>query len=170
MEEKLREKIDSIAQNRASEAVAVCNSDSGDAARQNEALYDLRLETVRDAAELAGAKPGEERLYELAQALPAYDISSLYQTRASLLSLVSSVLAGWLLGGFLATVLGIFGLGGEILRPMAILACLWVMEYFSANPRARRIGLAALGLGGLARLAAGLASGAARIASFGSIR
>lgn len=170
MKEQLKQEIGRVAEHLASETVAVCKADSGDAARQNEALYDLRLGTVREAAELAGATVDDELLYELAQVLPAYDISSLYQTRASFISLTSSVLAGWVLGGLLATVLGIFRLGGDILRPCAILACLWCAEYFSVNPRARKIGLAALGLGGLARLAAGLASGIVRIASLGSLR
>lgn len=170
MEEKIKEEIAQIAERRASEIVAICKGDAGDVARQNEALYDLRLDTVRDAVDLTGAKLDDDLLYELAQALPTYDISALYQTRASLLSLTSAVFIGWLLGGFLATLLGLLGLGGEILRPCAILACLWCVEYFSVNPRARKIGLAALGLGGLARLATGLASGVVRLASFGSIR
>lgn len=170
MEEELKQEIRQIAENQAEAKVALCRADANDVARQNEVLYDLRLETVRQAAELVRAEPDENELRDLAQALPAYDIASLYQTRASLLSLGSAVVVGWLLGGFLATVLGLFKLGGDILRPCAIFACLWGEEYFSVNPRARRIALAALGLGGLGRLAAALAAGAVRIASFGSIR
>lgn len=170
MEENLKDQIALQAARSAEATVAICKSDSGDAARQNEALYDLRLETARTAALLAGTEIEEDFLRDLAQVLPAYEISSLYQTRTSILSLVGAILAGWFLGGFLATVLGFLGLGGEILRPCAIFACLWAEEYFSVNPRARKIALAALGLGGLGRLAAGLASGVVRFASPGAIR
>lgn len=167
---KEEKSIEELAEEKAEHVVALFKAAPDDLAQQNEALYDLRLETVRSAAALTEAKFEDDFLRGLAHDLPEYNIEALYQTRASLPALVSAILAGWLFGGFLATLLGFFGLGGEILRPCAIFGFLWAEEYFSTNQRARKIFLAAFGLGGLGRLAAALGSGAMRVFSFTSLR
>lgn len=153
------------------EAAAICRAFGAapeNVADHNERLYDLKLATAARAAEICGGAYPEEFIWRLAEVLPAYSSAGLYETRASLWGVASAVLLGWILGGFLATLLGFLGLGGEILRPAAIFALLWAGEYLGSNPSARRIILALFGLGALTRLAASLAAGAIR--GFGALR
>lgn len=155
--------IEAYAKEESAATAAAINSNRRDFAAQKQSLYDLKLASARKAADLARYDLSSPVVSELGAALPEYDTSALYQARSSLLALASAVLLGWLIGGILATFLGFLGLGGEIFRPLAILACLWLEEYLGVNPKARRIMLAVLGLGALGRFAAALASGFARL-------
>lgn len=169
-DQEIQAQIQRIASESAQRTVSALEAAPRDFAAHKERLQDLKLTTVRAAAELAGAHPGDDLVWDLAAVLPDYDDQSLYQARSSLLALACAVFLGWLLGGFLATFLDFLGLGGEIIRPAAILSCVWLEEYLGTNPRARKIMLTVLGLGGLARLAAAMAAGVARFTSLGSIR
>ena len=102
--------------------------------------------------------------------LPGYDTAGFYRTRSSFLALALAVLLGWFAGGIVSTLFGFVGLGGEILRPAAIFGAVWLEDYLSTNPRARRIMLAFLGMGMLTRYAAALAAGMVRFTSFASLR
>lgn len=163
----VKERAAEAANKIAGEVAAAFRADPKDYAAHREALQDLKLTTARAAADLAGAAPDDALVWKLAADLPDYSDKSLYQARSSLVSLACAIFIGWILGGFVATLLGFLGLGGEILRPCAILACVWLEEYLAVNPSARKIMLAVLGLGALGRFAAALASGLVR---FGSIR
>lgn len=149
--------------------LAICQTSPSDSAKLQSELYDLRLATARAGAELINFQADPDLVLALANALPEYTSESLYQSRSSLLSLGVAVFLGWLLGGFLDTLLNLAGLGGEILRPAAILGAIWLEEYLGINPRARRIMLTVLGLGALGRLAASLAAGVVRFSSLGSL-
>lgn len=133
-------------------------------------LYDLKYGTIKKAAELIHLPADLPVVMRLAELMPGYDGSSFYRTRHSLISLALAVMVGWLLGGFLSTLLDFFTLGGEILRPATIFAFIWLEDFLSSDPEARRILLSILGLGGLARLGASLASGLVSLANFASIR
>ena len=134
-------------------------------------LVDLKHTLVRDAASyrttdsLSSIKDEPELLYALAQALPAPDLKNLFQTRTSFLSLAVAVFIGWILGGLLSGVLSFFSLGGDILRAATIFLTVWGSEYLTANPRARRIFLTCLGMGGLIRFAGMAAGGLVRLAN-----
>lgn len=166
----LDRQIETAAQKEADQVAAAFAKQPHDYAAQKEYLYDLRLATSRMAAELSGSNVPAELVWQISRDLPAYDATSLYQSRASIIALASAVALGWIMGGLLSAVFGLIGLGGEIIRPALIVVFLWLEEFFGANPRARKAMLAVLGLGALGRFAAALASGLARIASFGSIR
>lgn len=166
----LDSRIEAAAQKEADQAASAFTRQPRDYAAQNEYLYDLRLTTARIALQLSGANAPEELVWQIARDLPAYDVSPLYQSRASIIALACAVTLGWIMGGILSTLLGLIGLGGEIIRPALIVVFLWLEEFFGANPRARKAMLAVLGLGALGRFAAALASGVVRIASLGSIR
>lgn len=166
----LDRQIEKEAQKEADEAVAAFEKQPRDFAAQKECLYDLRQTTAQAAAGISGANVSPELVWQLARDLPAYDASSLYQSRASIIALASAVALGWIMGGILSTLLGLLGLGGEIIRPALIVVFLWLEEFFGANPRARKVMFTVLGLGALGRFAAALASGLVRIASLGSLR
>lgn len=123
-------------------------------------LYDLNFALVKEAAVFAKGQGQEDRqgfLLALAEELPPFESASFYEKRSTLAALAAAVLLGWLAGGLISGLLGFIGLGGDILRAAAIFAALWLEEYLGANPRARRILLAALGLGAGARVAASAA-------------
>lgn len=134
-------------------------------------LVDLKHSLVRDAASyrtrdsLSSIRDEPELLYSLAQALAAPDLKSLFQTRTSFLSLAVAVIIGWIVGGLLSGVLSFFSLGGDILRAATIFLTVWGSEYLTSNPRARRIFLTCLGLGGLIRFAGMAAGGLVRLAN-----
>lgn len=154
----------------AAEAAAAIQRKPGDIAGHKQILYDLKLSLCQEAVRLSGTSPDDELVWALAGDLPDFNVASLYRTRSSFLSLAITVFLGWFLGGMLATMLGFLGLGGEIWRPALILASLWLEEYLGANPKARKILLAVLGLGALGRFAASLAGGMVRLTGIGSIR
>lgn len=154
----------------AAEAMKAFEARPDDLVAHKQVLHDARLSICQEAAALTGFQPDDELLWAFASALPEFETASLYKTRASLLALGAAVFGGWLLGGLLATLLGFLGLGGEIWRPLAILASLWLEDYLGANPRARRILLSVLGLGALARFAAALAAGMVRLGVPGGLR
>ncbi len=111
-----------------------------------------------------------DMVWDLARALPGFSTEALYQKRSSLAAMAGMALFGWFLGGLASTVLGWFGLGGDILRAFGVWAMFWLSEYLSANPRARHGLLAVLGLGALGRFAVSAMSGMLRITSWGSLR
>lgn len=139
-------------------------------------LDELRLNLVKLALELSpgsvadDVKDSPDLVLELGHAIPSLDVSGLRRTRTSAVSLAAAVVAGWLIGGLLSGLLNFFSLGGDILRAAAIFGALWLSEYFSANAKARKFVLAAFGLGGLAKFASALTSGALRAAGFGGLR
>lgn len=141
-----------------------------DPAALSRMLYDLKLETVKQSATLLRLDPSTQEMLELAETLPLYSVLPFFRSRASLLSLALAVLIGWLCGGILATLLNFLSLGGDILRPVCILACLWLEDYLGSNPKARKYTLAFLGLGALGRFASSLAIGMARLGNFTSLR
>lgn len=170
MQDQLETEINGFAATNAQEIAAAFGRNPRDPAAHRERLEDAKLAIVREAEKLADFPVSDGLVWQLAGAMPDLDDSVLYKARASLPALASAVLLGWLLGGFVSTFLGFLGLGGEILRPAAILLCLWLEEYLGTNPKARRIMLSVLGLGALGRFAASLASGLARFTSLGSLR
>lgn len=167
-------KTDSIAEALASSICSVIAKEPRNLASHGRALQDLKLAIVKDAFDrTAGTDENFERsdlIWEIAGRLPDFDTSALYQTRFSLVSLAASVLVGWLLGGLLSGILNMFGLGGDNLRAVAIFGAVWAAEYMAANPRARRLTLTVLGLGGLARFGSMLASGMLRLTSFSALK
>lgn len=117
-----------------------------------------------------GGAAHADMVWDLAQALPDFSTEALYQKRSSLAAMAGMAVFGWFLGGLASTVLGWFGLGGDILRAFGVWAMFWLSEYLSANPRVRHGLLAALGLGALGRFAVSAMSGMLRITSWGSLR
>lgn len=139
-------------------------------------LIDLKQKVIDLAASLdngigLAALPGrEELLWSFAAHMPDFDTASLYQKRASLLSIAAAVLIGWLFGGLLSALLSLAGLGGDILRPLAVFGCIWLEEWMSSNPKARRVALTAMGMGGLVRFASLAVNGMFRFTSFSAMR
>lgn len=139
-------------------------------------LHDLNDRLISTAAEMVERENAavlterSELLWSLATNLPEFDTETLYQKRSSLLSIAASVFLGWIVGGVLATVLGIFGLGGDIIRPFTILGAIWLSEYLGGNPRARRMILTIFGLGGLTRFASLVVGGMFRFTGMASLR
>lgn len=127
-------------------------------------------EEVPPVADAAGGAAHADMVWDLARALPDFSTEALYQKRSSLAAMAGMALFGWFLGGLASTVLGWFGLGGDILRAFGVWAMFWLSEYLSANPRARHGLLAVLGLGALGRFAVSAMSGMLRIGSWGSLR
>lgn len=125
---------------------------------------------ISPAPDAAGGAAHADMVWDLARALPDFSTEALYQKRSSLAAMAGMALFGWFLGGLASTVLGWFGLGGDILRAFGVWAMFWLSEYLSANPRARHGLLAALGLGALGRFAVSAMSGMLRITSWGSLR
>lgn len=162
--------IKNFAEEQAGTIVSAIRQSPDDIALRQAALDDLKVLLCRRAAEAAHANPEETLLWGIAHELPGFNTAPLYHARASLLSLTSAVLLGWFLGGILSTLLGFLSLGGEILRPCAIIATLWLEDYLGANAKARRIFLTVLGLGALGRFAVAITGGVARIASLGGMR
>lgn len=168
--------MDSLARKMADNLADEIADNPRDYALCAQSLEDLKLRTAREAAEIHYAdkfdvpRPDEAFIWNLAQDMPPFKAEALYQKRTSLISIGAAVFLGWLAGGLLATLLGFLGMGGEILRPLAIFGIIWLGEYLGANPRARNILLTALGLGGLARFAASAAAGFVRFATFGNLR
>lgn len=161
------ERAEQFAKDKAGELIATITKKPHDLAEHKRLLHDLKLSLCQEAAACANQLPDGALVWALAEEMPNFALQNLYRTRASLLSLGAAVFLGWLLGGFLATLLGFIGLGGEILRPAAILAALWVEEYLSVNPKARRVMLTVLGLGALGRFASALALGLVRFGTGG---
>lgn len=168
--------LEELARSRAAEVTEGIAEEPNNYASHSRLLTDLKLAIIQGWADAfyqnkyESIRPPAEFLWNLAQDLPDFNADALYQKRSTLISLAAAVFLGWVLGGFLATFLGFLGLGGEIWRPAAIFCLLWAEEYLAANPRARNIVLAILGLGGLARFAASAAAGLIRFSSFGGWR
>ena len=158
-----------FAARQAEESIAAIAASPDDHAAHKSLLHDLKLTLCQEAANAAASTPSGEMVWALSQEIPDFDLSGLYRARSSFLSLGVAVFLGWLLGGLLATLLGIIGLGGEILRPATILGALWLEEYLGVNPRARKIMLTILGLGALSRFATALAQGLVRLSGAGGI-
>ena len=139
-------------------------------------LEDSRHMLIREAARAThygkweNADEGQEFLWNLAVRLPQFNLDILYRKRPSLIALGAAVILGWFLGGILSAVLNFFSLGGEIFRPMAIFLLIWLEEYISLNPKARKIVLTVLGFGGLARFASMAMGGFFRFTGIGSLR
>lgn len=127
-------------------------------------------EEVSPAADAGADAVHADMVWDLARALPDFSTGALYQKRSSLAAMAGMAVFGWFLGGLASTVLGWFGLGGDILRAFGVWAMFWLSEYLSANPRVRHGLLAALGLGALGRFAVSAMSGMLRITSWGSLR
>lgn len=138
-------------------------------------LSELKSAIVQTAAQSVSQAPEttygrDEFLWRLAQDLPPFDTSSLYQKRASLCAILAAVLIGWLAGGLVSTLFDFVGLGGEILRPLMIFLAFWLEEYLCVNPRARKILLTVLGFAGLARFASLAVNGFFRFTTLGALR
>lgn len=132
-------------------------------------LEDLKVALIRQEADIFYSdkpdlpRPTESFIWTLAQDMPDFSMDTLYEKRSTLFSIGAAVFLGWIIGGIISTLLGFVGLGGEILRPLCIFFMIWLGQFLEANPRARKIMLAILGLGGLARFAAAAAGGLVRL-------
>ena len=124
-------------------------------------LYDLNSELTAYCAKKFFAE--NEHLYYLGPALscelPPFSTDILYEKRQNIAAMAGMTLLGWFLGGALSGLLSLVGMGGDILRVAAVFAMFWLSEYLSANPKARKIILAVLGLSGLSRMAASALGG-----------
>lgn len=173
---QIQEKIDKLAGQLAAETIEAFEKFPDNLALHQQSLIDLKQKVTDAAADLEeGEGLGHlsdrgELLWSLALHLPDFDTDSLYQKRASLASIAAAVLIGWLLGGAVSGLLGLIGLGGDILRPLAIFGCIWLGEWFSANPNARRIVLTALGMGGLVRFASMAVGGMFRFTNLSALK
>lgn len=130
-------------------------------AAHNVALYDLNSELTGICVKKFF--DGDESLLDLAPALacelPSFSTAALYEKRQNLAAMAGMTLLGWFLGGAVSGLLSFVGMGGDILRVGAVLAMFWLSEYLSANPKARKIILAVLGLSGLTRMATSALAG-----------
>ena len=167
--------IPALAQEMTDKLVAEIEKQPENHAAHLQLLEDSRHLVIREAAKMAhfhqaDGNGDQEFLWNMAVRLPQFNISALYRKRASLLALAAAIVAGWFLGGLIASILDLLGLGGEILRPLAIFLVIWLEEYISLNPRARKIVLSILGFGGLARFASMAMGGLFRFTGFGSLR
>lgn len=145
--------------------------------RHMQLLEDSRHALVREAAKIVHFGKWQEEngntqefLWNLAIRIPEYNLDALYRKRASLLALAGAIALGWFVGGLVSSLLGLLSLGGEILRPAAIFLLVWLEEYISSNPKARKGFLTILGFGGLARFASLAMGGFFRFTGFGSLR
>ena len=174
--ELVKARMEKIASRLAGEVADAFKKFPDNFALHKQTLIDLKQKVTDAAAELeegdslSALERRGELLWSFALHLPDFDTDSLYQKRASLLSVAAAIVIGWLLGGVAATLLGLIGLGGEILRPLAIFGCVWLGEWLSVSPNARRAALAALGLGGLARFASLAVGGMFRFTGLGALR
>lgn len=139
-------------------------------------LAELKPQLAETAAQIAAGdklsriENEKELIWTLAPELPDFDTDTLYRKKQSIQSLAMAVFLGWILGGLLSGVLSFLSLGGDILRALTIFVAVWASQYLTSNPGARRILLACLGLGGLARFAGMAASGLIRFGQFSSWR
>ena len=143
-----------------------------DHARHAQALYDLKKAIVDDCAAPYG-KQGvwrDDLRWDTARRLPDFSTASLYQKRASWVSLGGIIFTGYLLGGVLATLMDWLGVGGEIIRVFTIWGMCWLSEYLASHPKERNKALAFLGLGALGKFALDLLGGMLSLASWTSIR
>ncbi len=149
------------------------------AAPEDYALHTRLLEDFRDELSALAARSAEEKLgtslawpkdlvWRIGREMPPFSREGLYQKRSSLWGMAGMLLLGWFLGGFLSSVLEFIGLGGEILRVLAIWGMFWFSECLAANPKLRHGLLALLGLGALGRFASGIMSGILRLGSWGA--
>lgn len=136
-----------------------------DFAMHERLLYDLNRRIVDYAEQRAGLDGMGDFFWQLGETMPAFVTDALYQKRTTLFSLACLVALGWICGGLVSALFGLLGMGGEILRPLCIFAALWLSELISTHPRARRVLLVALGLGGIVRFTGSLVSGMLRIRS-----
>lgn len=172
----IQEKMDKLAGQLSADVIDSFKKFPDNFTLHQQTLIDLKQKVTDSAVELEeGSSLGNlanraELLWAMALHLPDFDTDSLYQKRSSLASIAIAILIGWFLGGFIATLLGLIGLGGEILRPLAIFACIWLGEWISTNPNARRILLTALGMGGLVRFTSMVVGGVFRFTSFSALR
>lgn len=128
-------------------------------------LDDLNRKIVEVQEQVAGLEGQEDFFWQIGESMPAFVTDALYQKRSTLFSLACLVAIGWACGGVISGLLGLLGMGGEILRPLCVFGALWLSELISTHPRARRGLLVALGLGGIVRFASSLLSGMLRIGS-----
>ena len=172
----MQEKMGKLANQLSAEVIESFKKFPDNFSLHQQTLIDLKQKVTDSAVELEeGDSLGNlanrsELLWALALHLPDFDTDSLYQKRSSLASIAIAILIGWLVGGFIATILGLIGLGGEILRPLAIFGCIWLGEWISTNPNARRILLTSLGLGALVRFTSMVVGGLFRFTSFSALR
>lgn len=172
----VQEKMDSLASQMAADTIDAFKKFPDNYTLHQQTLIDLKQKVTDQAAELeddgnlSSLADRDELLWSFALHMPDFDTDSLYQKRASLLSIAIAILIGWLLGGILATLLGLIGLGGEILRPLSIFGCIWLGEWISTNPDTRRIVLTVMGLGGLVRFSSLVVGGMFRFTSLGALK
>lgn len=169
IQEKRRE-LEENAARLADAAVEKIASFPGEYAQHQRILYDLKTELADLGASTRGAALPDELRWRLAGDMPDFSTETLYQKRSSLWAMGGIVFFGYLLGGLLSTVLGWLGMGGDIIRVVAVWAMFYVSEYLSANPGARLRVLAFLGLGTLAGFAAGLMAGMLRLTSWAGFK
>lgn len=157
--------------------IASIEKQPDDHSRHMQLLEDSRHALVREAAKIVNFGKWQEKgantqefLWNLAIRIPEYNLDALYKKRASLLALGGAIALGWFLGGLVSSFMGLLSLGGEILRPAAIFLLIWLEEYVSINPKARKWFLTILGFGGLARFATMAMGGFFRFTGFGSLR
>lgn len=172
----IQKKVDTMASELAADVTETFKKFPDNFTLHQQTLIDLKQKVTDLAAELDDTETlpqipnRDELLWSLALHMPDFDTDSLYQKRASLASIGVAIIVGWFVGGIVATLLGFIGLGGEILRPLAIFACIWLGEWISTNPNARRIALTALGLGGLVRFSSLVVGGLFRFTSIGALK
>lgn len=157
--------------------IAAIEKQPDDHARHLQLLEDSRHVLAREAARAIhfgkwqeGNGDSQEFLWNLAIRMPEFNLDRLYRKRASLLALAGAITLGWFLGGLVSSLLNLLSIGGEILRPLAIFLVIWLEEYISLNPKARKWFLAILGFGGLARFASMAMGGFFRFTGLGSLR
>lgn len=167
-------KIETAAQELAKEAVSRIGQEPYDFAAHAQILQDLKGRIIEEAERICNqqgqALPEESLEAGLAAMLPSFNAFSLYQTRTSLLATAAAVCIGWIAGGIISALLGFIGLGGDIIRAGVIFGAIWLGEFLMVNPRARRLLLAAFGLGALTRFASLLAGGVFRFTGMSALK
>lgn len=173
----LSRKLEAITANLADKIVGEIEKQPNEPSRHLQMLEDCRHAIVRESAQAthfgSWSQDGQnfqEFLWNMANRLPSFNIEALYRKRSSLPGLAGAIVIGWFVGGAISTLLNLFSLGGEILRPLAIFLAIWLEEYISINPKARKLLLTILGLGGLARFASLAMGGFIRFSGFGALR
>lgn len=168
----LLEKVNSIAEELATQTCEKILKDIDDYAAVSQILTDLKECVIKKAIELVNFTPQKlsglddtnEFLWDLNKNLPDFSAAFLLASKMSIISIATAVFLGWMAGGFLATFLNLFNLGGGIIQAGTIFAAIYLEEQISSSPQTRNKILKYLGWGSLTAFAARVATGMFRFA------
>lgn len=165
--------IEENAKKLAEEAASGILTNSGISSDIDAKLSDLKFSIAQKAVNIfnssnsntSAASISDDFLWDLAFYLPDFNVCFLH--RLSAFAIASAVFFGWIAGGIFSGFLNLLDLGGDILRAACIFGAVWIEEYISTVPKARKRLLKTMGWLSLAGFAARVGTGIFRFASGG---